>query len=121
MGGAASAVPAHRHVRTGRADFELPPPAEEIPPQAALPLAVQTAGEEHVRELIESTLRERIGDVPLWDEDGDLALRVAGMVVFVGVGPHERTVDVFAPIVHQITDVPAPPRSSRTSIGGGRT
>ncbi|MGW3483721.1 T3SS (YopN, CesT) and YbjN peptide-binding chaperone 1 [Rhodococcus indonesiensis] len=88
---------------TGRADFELPPPAEEIPPQAALPLAVETAGEDHVRELIESTLRERIGDVPLWDEDGDLAVRVAGMLVFVGVGPHERTVDVFAPIVHHIT------------------
>ncbi|AKE89480.1 hypothetical protein RAJCM14343_0581 [Rhodococcus aetherivorans] len=85
------------------AAFDLPAPAEETPPPAALPLAVETAGEEHVRELIESTLRERIGDVPLWDEDGDLALRVAGLLVFVGVGPHERTVDVFAPIVHNIT------------------
>lgn len=70
---------------------------------AQVPLAVVPTGDDHVRELIESTLHERIGDLPAWDEDGDLVLRVGGVLVFVGVGPGGGTVDLFAPIVHSIT------------------
>ncbi|UVT26194.1 hypothetical protein NXT08_06240 [Rhodococcus pyridinivorans] len=68
-----------------------------------VPLAVVPSGDDHVRELIESTLHERIDDLPAWDEDGDLVLRIAGVLVFVGVGPGGGTVDLFAPIVHSIT------------------
>lgn len=67
------------------------------------PAVVEPAGEDHVRELIESTLHDRIGDIPAWDEDGDLVLRVAGVPVFVGIGIGGTTVDLFAPIVHSIT------------------
>lgn len=83
--------------------FEPPAPREEAGPPVHTQLAVEPTGEEHIRELIESTVQDRIGEVPAWDEDGDLILRIAGVLVFVGVGPGGATVDLFAPIVHSIT------------------
>ncbi|WP_241387176.1 T3SS (YopN, CesT) and YbjN peptide-binding chaperone 1 [Rhodococcus sp. CH91] len=84
--------------------FPAPPlPGEARSRGTSAPLAVVPAGDDHIRELIESTLHERIDEVPAWDEDGDLVLRIAGVLVFVGVGPGGGTVDLFAPIVHSIT------------------
>lgn len=81
----------------------VPVPREAGPRRVAPRAAVEPAGEEHLRELIEAALHERIDEVPAWDEDGDLVLRVAGVLVFVGVGTGGGKVDLFAPVVHSIT------------------
>ncbi|MEE2034043.1 T3SS (YopN, CesT) and YbjN peptide-binding chaperone 1 [Rhodococcus chondri] len=84
--------------------FEPPTPSiEERTRKSAVALAVEPTGEEHIRELIEATMQDRIGESPTWDEDGDLVLRVGGVLLFVGVGPGGTTVDLFAPVVHSIT------------------
>ncbi|MFD3810597.1 hypothetical protein [Rhodococcus sp. NPDC058639] len=83
--------------------FEPPGPRAESRPAVLPQLAVEPVSEEHIRELIESTVHDRIGECPAWDEDGDLILKIDGVLVFVGVGPGCATVDLFAPIVHSIT------------------
>lgn len=86
----------------GSADPNVPGAPPDTDRAAGAALVVEPTGEDHVRELIEATLHERIDDVPAWDEDGDLVLRVAGALVFVGTGVGGGTVDLFAPIVHSI-------------------
>lgn len=76
---------------------------DETPQAPPLPVAVEPTGEEHLRELVESTVQQRIGSPPPWDDDGDIVLRVAGVLLFVGIGQGSGTVDLFAPIVHTIT------------------
>jgi len=83
--------------------FEPLPTVREAPAVPALPVAVEPTGEEHLRELVEATVQRRIGSAPPWDDDGDIVLRVAGVLLFVGIGQGSGTVDLFAPIVHTIT------------------
>ncbi|MFZ3394774.1 hypothetical protein TVH25_16060, partial [Rhodococcus sp. 7Tela_A2] len=83
--------------------FEPPGPRAESRPAVLSQLAVEPVSEDHIRELIESTVHDRIGECPAWDEDGDLILKIDGVLVFVGVGPGGASVDLFAPIVHSIT------------------
>lgn len=84
-------------------EFAPVEPVRETPASAPLPVALDAAGEDHLRELVESTVQRRIGSSPPWDDDGDLVLRVAGVLLFVGIGQGSGTVDLFAPIVHSIT------------------
>lgn len=84
-------------------EFETPAPVAEIAPKEPVRGPVHPLGEEHLRELIEDTVGERVGDTPTWDEDGDLVLRIADVLVFVGVGAGAATVDLLAPIVHSIS------------------
>ncbi|WP_068154691.1 T3SS (YopN, CesT) and YbjN peptide-binding chaperone 1 [Rhodococcus phenolicus] len=83
--------------------FEAVPTVSEAPGAPALPVAVEPTGEDHLRELVEATVQRRIGAAPPWDDDGDIVLRVAGVLLFVGIGQGSGTVDLFAPIVHTIT------------------
>lgn len=84
-------------------EFETPAPVAEASPKMPVRGPVDPLGEEHLRELIEDTVGDRVGDTPTWDEDGDLVLRIADVLVFVGVGAGAATVDLLAPIVHSIS------------------
>lgn len=83
--------------------FEPPAPAPEAAPPVATDTAIGPLDPDHLRSLIERTVGDRVGNSPVWDEDGDLVLSVSGVLVFVGVSPHGGSVDVLAPIVHSIT------------------
>lgn len=86
---------------------EFTPRAEttqtDTTPKTDLPVAVDPLGDEHLRELIDLTLTQRLGHLPEKDEDGDVPLSIGKVVLFVGPKQGAPMVDLYAPLVRNIT------------------
>ncbi|SDI61637.1 hypothetical protein SAMN05444695_10974 [Rhodococcus triatomae] len=76
----------------------------EVLPSLDPSLAVEPLDHDHLHDLVTRTLIPALGLLPERDSDGDVPIRVGSAIMFVG--PLAGTVDiqVFAPLVHTISD-----------------
>ncbi|MEV0948197.1 hypothetical protein [Rhodococcus sp. NPDC049939] len=77
-----------------------PPLVENIDPTSA----VVPRDVEHLQELITLALVPLLGVLPERDPDGDVPIRMSNTILFVGPVADSVDVQLFAPLVHNISD-----------------
>ena len=72
------------------------------PEIAVLPESIMPRDNDHLRELVDTVVTQRFGQVPMKDSDGDIPLRSGSALVFVHVPDDMPMVTLFAPLVRDI-------------------
>ncbi len=82
-------------------DADLPTVASLAPTGEAV--AVCPVGREHLVQLVDAALTDFLGQCPERDEDGDVPIVSGSALVFVRVPEHHPMVEIFAPLVLEVT------------------
>ncbi|CAA9353653.1 MAG: hypothetical protein AVDCRST_MAG29-2411 [uncultured Nocardioidaceae bacterium] len=69
----------------------------------SLPDVILPRDNDHLREVVETVLTHRFGQVPIKDSDGDIPLRSGSALVFVHVPADLPLVTLFSPLVRDIS------------------
>ena len=67
-----------------------------------LPDSIMPRDNDHLRELVDTVVSQRFGQVPMKDSDGDIPLRSGSALVFVHVPDDMPMVTLFSPLVRDI-------------------
>jgi len=101
-------IPHPVFLRVDPAGTEQDPPdlgiadAAAEPEIAVLPESIMPRDNDHLRELVDTVVTQRFGQVPMKDSDGDIPLRSGSALVFVHVPDDMPMVTLFSPLVRDI-------------------